>query len=155
MGHAARTRPKQFRRAVAGSVAVHLLLAVVVVVWVRSGGSNSPGAGQPNLDTRANEIILRLPSVEVTLPAAEPSKPPDPVPPPQPAEAVAGSRPPLANVVPNRLPNEVLALIRRLARDAKYKEDQRQLVVPIPKKADPAEFLVGFLRELMPVGSAP
>jgi transcription-repair coupling factor (superfamily II helicase) len=45
--------------------------------------------------------------------------------------------------------------LRRLARDAKYKEDQRQLVVPVPRKGDPAEFLVAFLRDLVPpVGSA-
>ncbi len=40
--------------------------------------------------------------------------------------------------------------LRRLSRDAKYKEDQRQLVIPIPKKAEPAEFLVTFLRDLIP-----
>ena len=40
--------------------------------------------------------------------------------------------------------------LRRLARDAKYKEDQRQLVVPIPRKEDPAQFLVGLLGELIP-----
>jgi transcription-repair coupling factor (superfamily II helicase) len=40
--------------------------------------------------------------------------------------------------------------LRRLARDAIYKEDQRQLVVPIRRGTDPAPFLVGFLRELIP-----
>ena len=40
--------------------------------------------------------------------------------------------------------------LRRLARDAKWKEDVRQLVVPIPRRTEPAEFLVGFLRELVP-----
>ena len=40
--------------------------------------------------------------------------------------------------------------LRRLARDAIYKEDLRQLVVPIKRGADPATFLVGFLRELVP-----
>ena len=40
--------------------------------------------------------------------------------------------------------------LRRLARDAKWKEDARQLVVPIPRRREPAEFLVGFLRELIP-----
>jgi transcription-repair coupling factor (superfamily II helicase) len=42
--------------------------------------------------------------------------------------------------------------LRRLSRGAKYKEDLRQLVVPLPKRADPAEHLVGFLRDLVPVG---
>jgi transcription-repair coupling factor (superfamily II helicase) len=45
--------------------------------------------------------------------------------------------------------------LKRLARDAIVKEDQRQLVVPIPRtkigaSKDPATFLVGFLRELVP-----
>ncbi len=40
--------------------------------------------------------------------------------------------------------------LKRLARDAIFKEDQRQLVVPIARGKDPATFLVGFLRELIP-----
>ena len=40
--------------------------------------------------------------------------------------------------------------LRRLSRDAKWKEDLKQLVVPIPRKAEPADFLVTFLRELVP-----
>ena len=40
--------------------------------------------------------------------------------------------------------------LRRLARDAKYKDEMRQLVVPIKRGADPATFLVGFLRDLIP-----
>jgi transcription-repair coupling factor (superfamily II helicase) len=40
--------------------------------------------------------------------------------------------------------------LKRLARDAIVKEDQRQLVVPIPRGKDPATFLVTFLRELIP-----
>ncbi len=40
--------------------------------------------------------------------------------------------------------------LRRLSRDAIVKEDLRQLVVPIKRGMDPATFLVGFLRELIP-----
>jgi transcription-repair coupling factor (superfamily II helicase) len=40
--------------------------------------------------------------------------------------------------------------LKRLAKDALHKEDARQLVVPIPRRTDPAAFLVGFLRELIP-----
>ena len=40
--------------------------------------------------------------------------------------------------------------LKRLVRDAIVKEDQRQLVVPIPRTKDPATFLVTFLRELIP-----
>jgi transcription-repair coupling factor (superfamily II helicase) len=40
--------------------------------------------------------------------------------------------------------------LRRLARKAIYKDDSEQLVVPLPHGQDPALFLVGFLRELIP-----
>jgi transcription-repair coupling factor (superfamily II helicase) len=41
--------------------------------------------------------------------------------------------------------------LRRLARDAIYKEDQKQLVVPLKKNIDPALQLVTLLRDLVPV----
>ena len=40
--------------------------------------------------------------------------------------------------------------LKRLSKGAIHKEDQRQLVVPIPRGQDPATFLVGFLAELFP-----
>jgi len=40
--------------------------------------------------------------------------------------------------------------LRRLARDAIVKDDTKQLVIPIKRGMDPATFLVGFLRELIP-----
>ena len=40
--------------------------------------------------------------------------------------------------------------LRRLSRDAIYKSEQQQLVVPIRRGVEPATFLVGFLRELVP-----
>jgi len=40
--------------------------------------------------------------------------------------------------------------LRRLSRAAIYKEEQQQLVVPIPRGQDASMFLVGFLRELVP-----
>jgi hypothetical protein len=40
--------------------------------------------------------------------------------------------------------------LQRLARNAIFKHDSQQLVLPIPANAEPAEFLVGFLRELIP-----
>ena len=66
-----------------------------------------------------------------------------------------------ARLAPLDLKVSQSARLRRLARDAKYKEDLRQLVVPVPRKrraadgsglvaVDPADFLVGFLRELIP-----
>jgi transcription-repair coupling factor (superfamily II helicase) len=44
--------------------------------------------------------------------------------------------------------------LRRLSREAKWKEDARQLVVPLPRGVEPASFLVGFLLELIPPDAA-
>jgi transcription-repair coupling factor (superfamily II helicase) len=40
--------------------------------------------------------------------------------------------------------------LKRLARNAIHKEDQRRLVVPLPRGRDAAEFLVDFLQQLFP-----
>jgi transcription-repair coupling factor (superfamily II helicase) len=40
--------------------------------------------------------------------------------------------------------------LQRISRGAIYKPDSQQLVVPIKHGAEPAEFLVAFLRELIP-----
>jgi transcription-repair coupling factor (superfamily II helicase) len=40
--------------------------------------------------------------------------------------------------------------LRRLSRDALYKTEQQQLVVPLRRGQEPAPFLVNFLRELRP-----
>ncbi len=42
--------------------------------------------------------------------------------------------------------------LKRLSRDALYKQDAQQLVVPLRRNTDQAESLVAFLRELVPVG---
>ena len=42
--------------------------------------------------------------------------------------------------------------LKRLQRDALYKQDVRHLVVPIPRQGDPAEHLAAFLTELIPAG---
>jgi transcription-repair coupling factor (superfamily II helicase) len=44
--------------------------------------------------------------------------------------------------------------LKRLSRTAIYKEDAGQLVVPIARGVEPATFLVGFLRELVPTADA-
>ena len=41
--------------------------------------------------------------------------------------------------------------LKRLQRDALFKQDARQLVVPIPRQGDPAAFLSAFLDQLIPV----
>ncbi len=55
-----------------------------------------------------------------------------------------------ARLAPIALKTSEELRLRRLARDAIIKDEIGQLVVPIKKGADPAAFLVGFLRELIP-----
>jgi hypothetical protein len=55
-------------------------------------------------------------------------------------------------VAPIQLKTSEELRLRRLSRDALYKTDQQQLVVPIRRGTEPATFLVGFLRELVPAG---
>jgi hypothetical protein len=40
--------------------------------------------------------------------------------------------------------------LRRLSRQALYKEDAAQVVLPLPRQADPAAYLVEFLQQLIP-----
>jgi transcription-repair coupling factor (superfamily II helicase) len=56
-----------------------------------------------------------------------------------------------ARLAPIELKLSQATRLRRLARDAIYKEDARQLVVPIPRRQEPASYLVEFLRQLVPV----
>jgi transcription-repair coupling factor (superfamily II helicase) len=60
-----------------------------------------------------------------------------------------------ARLAPLELKLSQTTRLRRLARDAIYKEDARQLVVPIPRRTEPAGFLVGFLRDLVPEDVTP
>ena len=40
--------------------------------------------------------------------------------------------------------------LRRLSRNALHKADQQQIVVPLPRSTEPAQFLVDFLQQLLP-----
>ncbi len=60
-----------------------------------------------------------------------------------------------ARLAPVELKTSEEMRLRRLARDAIVKDEIKQLVVPIRKGVDPATFLVGFLRELIPVTPQP
>ena len=55
-----------------------------------------------------------------------------------------------ARLGPIDLPLSAVTRLRRLSKGAIVKEDQRRLVAPIPKSADPAEFLAEFLAQLVP-----
>jgi len=55
-----------------------------------------------------------------------------------------------ARLAPLNLKTSAEFRLQRLARSAIFKPDSNQLVVPIPRDAEPAEFLVAFLRELVP-----
>lgn len=56
-----------------------------------------------------------------------------------------------ARLAPLELKLSETIRLRRLSRGAKYKEDFAQLVLPLPRKTDPSQFLVQFLGELIPV----
>ena len=43
--------------------------------------------------------------------------------------------------------------LRRLNRDALHKPEQQQIVVPLPRNSEPAQFLVDFLQQLLPSAS--
>jgi transcription-repair coupling factor (superfamily II helicase) len=55
-----------------------------------------------------------------------------------------------ARLAPLKLKTSAEMRLQRLSRNAIFKPDSQQLVVPMPREAEPAEFLVAFLRELIP-----
>jgi transcription-repair coupling factor (superfamily II helicase) len=58
-----------------------------------------------------------------------------------------------ARLAPLELKLSQATRLKRLAKGAIHKEDQRQLVVPLPRGQDPATFLTGFLQELFPTAT--
>ena len=54
-------------------------------------------------------------------------------------------------VQPLELKMSATLRLRRLSKGAKYKEDLQQLVLPLPRRQDPAAYLVQFFRDLVPV----
>jgi len=55
-----------------------------------------------------------------------------------------------AKLAPIELKLSEAMRLRRLSKGAKYKEDQAQLVLPLPRKTDASSYLVKFLRDLIP-----
>ena len=55
-----------------------------------------------------------------------------------------------ARITPLALRTSATVRLRRLARSAVYKEELRQLVVPLARGVDPAAALVTLLRDLVP-----
>jgi hypothetical protein len=56
----------------------------------------------------------------------------------------------VARISPLSLRTSATIRLRRLAKDAVYKEEPRQLVVPLPRGADAATVLRELLAELVP-----
>ncbi|MDB5312169.1 MAG: hypothetical protein JWO38_6371 [Gemmataceae bacterium] len=122
-----------FRRAVAASVGLHVLLAVVLLVAGRWHASRPEASRpQPGIETRVDlriefprdevSIPIEAPSVTPSTPADPPTPDPEPEPrgsgPPladPPPEPSGGSGPPLVRMptVPQTLPPELLALLKR------------------------------------------
>ena len=55
-----------------------------------------------------------------------------------------------ARLAPIQLKTSEEMRLKRLSRNALIKDELKQIVVPIKAGMDPATFLVGFLRELIP-----
>ena len=55
-----------------------------------------------------------------------------------------------ARLAPLGLPTSRRIRLQRLYKDAVYKEDLGQLVLPLPRGTDPPAYLVEVLRELVP-----
>ena len=55
-----------------------------------------------------------------------------------------------ARISPVQLKTSASIRLKRLVRDSVYKEDIAQLVLPLPRDADPAVALVELLRDLVP-----
>ena len=112
MGHRPRANRRGLRRAIAASVGLHLLIALAVVLAVRSTPETSQRHG---IDTRADEVAVTMFSdersipiaFELTKPPAEPPTAPPALPPAEPA------RTPHATAVPHALPADILNRIRR------------------------------------------
>lgn len=112
---------KPFRRAIAASVGLHALLAVVVGLILRSQ-ANRPEPAPPGIDThvdvKLNFSVDDAAAPIVTPPSESPTTPIPPDPPPAPApspEQTEPARPPLAatSPPPRTLPPEMLALLRK------------------------------------------
>jgi hypothetical protein len=59
-----------------------------------------------------------------------------------------------ARLAPLVLPTSRHIRLQRLYKQAVYKEDLSQLVLPVPAGTDPAPYLVEVLRELVPAEEA-
>ena len=60
-----------------------------------------------------------------------------------------------ARLGPIQLKTSEAMRLKRLSRDAIVKDELKQIIVPIKRGVDPATFLVGFLRELIPAVAEP
>jgi hypothetical protein len=126
MGHHPRSQRTGLRRAVVGSVVIHVAAAVVGILLIQSRQPATRASGTV-VDTHADAVTVRLFPEEVAVagpvaieqPRAEPPQPepPPPEPPASPPPAATadttGARPPLANVVPQPLSTDVMEFIRR------------------------------------------
>jgi von Willebrand factor type A domain len=108
MGHTPRARYVGFRRAVAASIALHVVLAAAIVVQMRQ---STEKAAQPGIDTRASETTIRLTDEDVRVAIADPPAL-QPIPEP-PAIQQQTARKPFTTTVPNSLTAELLSIVRR------------------------------------------
>ena len=131
-------------------------LPAAPTTWPRRSCGSRPTAAWPRVTTAGQVDDIRAewedrygPLPAAGRGAADGRLPARRVPPPR-HHRHRRSRPTRPASAPLELKLSQTTRLRRLARDAIYKEDARQLVVPIPRRREPAEFLVEFLRELVP-----
>jgi hypothetical protein len=117
MGHRPRSDRRGLRRAIAASVGLHLLIALAVVLAVRSTPETIERHG---IDTRADDVAVIMSADERSIPITfEATKPPPAEPPAEPPAAPPAlsqaepARTPHATAVPNALTADILNRIRR------------------------------------------
>jgi transcription-repair coupling factor (superfamily II helicase) len=100
--------------------------------WTDRYGPVPPAAEELLVVARLRAECHRLGIRDVAINAAEPG------------------RPGQARLAPIDLKASQIMRLERLAKGAKYKEDQRQIVVPVLRGASPAAQIVALLRDIVP-----
>lgn len=124
-----------FHRAMVISMAVHVAIVAFIILCVMVPFSQSP-TRQPGIDTRIQEVTLRIESEESTSLAPSETAPTAPTPPE--SKSTETTRPPTVQIVPSALPPELTAIIQK-SRTSSDSEG------PVASPADP---------KIMPAGAS-
>jgi hypothetical protein len=151
-----------FRRAVAASLGLHLLIAMAIILAGREQPRNE--LKPRGIDTRVAVQVRFMPeSMEVPVEAPEPVTHPEPAsplatPPVEPSEPIRDSRPPVVKRVnvPQSLPPELVALMRKPSADPVPPAKSNPSPGPFRKRRGKEESPPSLLRkEAGGLGSSP